>query len=129
MRGQEHSPAAAGEHVQRMLQDWYYRSSGVPPGGPGPWRQLPEGILPFELKADATAPGTPTAYTAYLLGIDSSGDYNIPLQSGSPDAAFAIYVFDLAGEFSALGYTTMQAISTSLHGARGWCRAERPQRR
>jgi hypothetical protein len=138
-RGDQYNPAEPEELYRRMRDEFYFRAPDpLPPatgqtgaGANGGWIPLPKDVIPFELKADATAPGIPTAYTAYRLEIDNNGYYNIPLSGGVPDENAAIYVFDLTGQIRAPGYTTMHALSAPQNGTRGWAvqtnpSAERP---
>jgi hypothetical protein len=52
MRGEQHNPAGREEQARRMLQDWYHRPGGPPPGGAGVWQPLPPEIIRVRLTAE-----------------------------------------------------------------------------
>ena len=52
MSGEQYSPAGSGEHLQRMVQDWYYTPSGPPPGGAAVWDAQPHRIVRVKLDED-----------------------------------------------------------------------------
>jgi len=70
MRGEQHNPAHGSEHILRMLQDWYYKPSGPPPGGAAAWQPLPHDIIRVQLTANWT-PCTDGA--SVEIQLDTSG--------------------------------------------------------
>lgn len=52
MSSELYSPAGPGEHLQRMLQDWYYTPDGPPSAGAAVWDAQPHRIVRVQLDED-----------------------------------------------------------------------------